>query len=151
MRRKPYAQMPGVSLSVDPARLYGRGAVSPGEPSRDGASGDGVSGEGASPGAPATSVSAGRAPMEPAEALLYRAEIRNLAAIVERHREKTDSDGLQACAFVSDKLAEATRSLDGGDGEKSWLHLYGAAKLCLSFGIEPAAVNGALAKINGLL
>ncbi len=134
MRRKPYAQLPGVSLSVDPVRLYGSAAVSRAEPAKAEAAG-----------------SAPPATLDEADALRFSGEIRNLAAIVERYRLGTDAESGKACDFVAEKLADASRSLDRGDAEKSWLHLYSAAKLCVNFGIETAAVNGALARINRLI
>ena len=135
MRRKPYAELPGVGLSV--------GKKATPEPPRS------------SP-APLPMRAAAPAPrnspgMKPETVRKFTAEIRNLSLLLDQPRLKTDADGQKMCSYTEEKLAQAASALDHGDGEASWFSLFGAAKLCKSFQIQPEKSERALHRIKGLL
>jgi hypothetical protein len=81
----------------------------------------------------------------------YRAEIRNLSTLVQQHRVSTNEEGKKMCSFVDEKLGEASAALDGSDLEGSWFHLYGAAKLCRTFRIQPEKSERAILRVKSLL
>jgi len=130
MRRKPYAQLPGVYLSTGGSQLRDSGQTSA---------------------RAAPEVKASAAALSAEEALRYRAEIQNLAAMTARHRSSASGEGRKVCAFTDEKLAEASGALDKGDGEACWFHLFGAAKICVGFETESEQVKQAIGRINALL
>ena len=78
----------------------------------------------------------------------YRAEIHKLFAIVQQHRLLSGADGQAKCLYADEKLGEASAALDRGDGENSWLHLYGAATFCKTFEIAPEKAERTLNRLN---
>ena len=91
MRRKPYAELPGVGLSV--------GKKATPEPPRS---------------SPATLPMRAAAPaprnspgMKPETVRKFTAEIRNLSLLLDQHRLKTDADGQKMCSYTEEKLAQA--------------------------------------------
>jgi hypothetical protein len=132
MRRKPYSQLLAMANS---------GAAAPSVPearrSRE-----------AMPNTPAP---AAHAALSPEAALKCRAELRTLTALIDQHRRSADSEGKAVCLFVDEKLAAASAALDRGDGDGSWLQLFGAATMCRTFQIQPKETERTLARLNSML
>ena len=90
-------------------------------------------------------------PISPEAAARCRAELKILSALVEKHRRLTDADGKKMCLFVDEKLAAASVALNRGDGDGSWIQLFGAAKLCRTFKIQPEESERVISRLNSML
>ena len=80
-----------------------------------------------------------------------RAEIRLLAAMIDRHHSSTDTEGKKMCLFTHEKLAKASAALARNDGDEAWVHLYGAAMMCRTFQIQPDDAERTIARLNSML
>jgi hypothetical protein len=89
--------------------------------------------------------------MSPEAAAKCRAELRILAALVDQHRRTTDPEGQKMCLFVDEKLSAAAVALNRGDGDGSWIQLFGAAKLCRTFQIQPLESERVISRLNTML
>lgn len=135
MRRRPYCELPGVEQSVG-------GRMTRDIPERRSP----IPAESAPSGATAPP-----SVLNPETARRYKAEIRNLTALVDAHRLTANADGRTMCSFIEEKLTEASDALNKSDSESAWFSLFGAAKLCQSFEIQPDKAKTAIYRIKGLL
>jgi hypothetical protein len=90
-------------------------------------------------------------PISPEAAARCRAELKILASMIEQHRRSTDGEGQKMCLFVDEKLIAASVALDRGDGDGSWIQLFGAAKLCRTFQIQPEESERVISRLNSML
>lgn len=90
-------------------------------------------------------------PMTPEAAAKCRAELKILNAMIEQHRRSSDADGKKMCLFVDEKIAAASVALNRGDGDGSWIQLFGAAKLCRTFQIQPEESERVISRLNSML
>lgn len=135
MRRRPYSELPG----VEPCLLDRTNVDAP-------KSGSLIPQKNVLPEAPPQP-----AVLSPETAGRYQAEIRRVFAIVEHHRLGTDTGGQTVCSFIEEKLADASEALDKGDTDGAWFSLFGAAKLCQGFEIQPERAERTVQRIKGLL
>lgn len=90
-------------------------------------------------------------PMSAEAAAKCRAELKTLTAMIDQHRRSTDAEGKKMCLFVDEKLHEGALALNRGDGDGSWIQLFGAAKLCRTFQIQPEESERVISRLNSML
>jgi len=90
-------------------------------------------------------------PMSPEAAAKCRAELKMLVAMIDQHRRSTDAEGQKMCLFVDEKLSDAAVALNRGDGDGSWIQLFGAAKLCRTFQIQAGEAERVISRLNAML